>query len=286
MIFLVETSSGLFLETWPPRLNMSHFILYNKPVSAAEGWDALVKAPGAWFYYKLDEATGAVADTVTDYSGNARDGTINSLALSPGGTATGISTQQSPLVGGSTYSWLTTNSAPYNTVQPYIVPSETLTTSTPYQFSVMAVIDTATVQNMQIVSADLGGGSSFRAFQTALDSSGFPIIAVIDSGGSADILTGPSVVADGNVHVLHFVYDGTVGTVDTSRLRIYVDGALVANKASSIDATPFAANNVNVLDRGGFGGWLGFIGAIDEVAFYTTALTDQQVLDMYNARNA
>lgn len=104
--------------------------------------------------------------------------------------------------------------------------------------------------------------------------------ALIGPLGGWNLSTATSAAAINNGAVHHLV-----GTVDTDKkARLYVDGALVATGSAPAfsgyvapDRARFAAPRVNAT------GYYKLDGALDEIAFYTAALTDTQVANHYNA---
>ncbi len=87
-----------------------------------------------------------------------------------------------------------------------------------------------------------------------------------------------------STNMLDGAFHHVAGTFDGSTLRIYVDGYLEEAKATS---SVIATNNRPVH----IGAWLGgfprryFNGLIDEVQILDSVLTDQEVLDIFNAGN-
>ena len=104
--------------------------------------------------------------------------------------------------------------------------------------------------------------------------------AVLGPGGGMTTTTAASTSAinDGRAHHL-------VGTVDTDKkARLYVDGALVATGSAAAisgyvapDRARFAAPRVNA------SGYYKLDGTLDEIAFYTSALSSDQIAAHYNA---
>lgn len=253
----------------------------------AGGWERELLADGPWYYYKLDEATALTDDTITDYSANNRDGYLASVQTETAGLGTGINAQQPGVISASTYSFECTGDATQMaTIQPYIVNSDGLPADDPFQFTVVACVNTTshTGRATLIVSSDFGAASGVRHFQTSL-LDGCPYIALLKGDNSLELLLSTTDIADGNDHVLHFIYDGTLGAADTNKMRIYIDGALDCSKATSFVPDAPVGYSPNAIDRGSIADYFGFIGNIDEIVYYTSALSAARVLAHYEARN-
>ncbi len=74
-------------------------------------------------------------------------------------------------------------------------------------------------------------------------------------------------------------------TVSSSNYRVYLDGQYVRQKVMTTNTilTPEALINVGVPIPGPSGGTVPFAGLLDEMALFGTVLTDQNILDLYNA---
>jgi hypothetical protein len=94
-----------------------------------------------------------------------------------------------------------------------------------------------------------------------------------DASGGSDMATSTTALAVGRWYHVVATYDG-------AQLKLYVDGSLEATTAStrSVGAT----TNAIRLARLSYGG-ANYGGLLDEAAIYTTALSQQQVTEHYNA---
>jgi hypothetical protein len=201
----------------------------------APTWEEEVLDDGPWYYYKLDEAAALTTSTITDYSGNNRDGTLTSVQTALPGVPTGITAQEPGLIGASTYSFDCSGDATQmTTIQPYIVNSDGLPVSATFKFTIIAVVNTTshTGRATLIVSSDFGAATGVRHFQTAL-LDGCPYLALLQGDNDLELLLSTTDIADGEDHVLHFIYDGDLGPADTDKMRIYIDGALDCSKATA-----------------------------------------------------
>lgn len=123
----------------------------------------------------------------------------------------------------------------------------------------------------------LSNGGWQERWKISLPSHGKIVFTTNNTSGISDMDAG-----DGNV-VTPGTWQHFVMTHDGSFDRIYLNGNKVAEKAVTGDlnnTTKPLGIGWNPIDGGNY-----FNGSIDEVMLYKTALTDQQVLDLYNAQN-
>jgi hypothetical protein len=203
-------------------------------------------------YYGLDDTSGT---TCTDLSGNGHDATyVNSPTLgaspliSAGNAVTfaGGSSQQARLLS-------------YNGLASLA------------QVSVEAWIKSTTSgSSTEILSNDDGAGFS-RILGLSLNSTGTVTFIILGVGSYTTTAT----VNDGAVHHIVGVYDGTT-------IKIYIDG--VASGAGAAATGSLNGGNPAIRVGAGPGNASYFTGTIDEVAFYTTALTSTRVAAHYAAR--
>jgi len=114
------------------------------------------------------------------------------------------------------------------------------------------------------------------------DESGKALFELRDNGGNALIITGTTMIADGNWHYIVNVRNGT-----TNENKIYVDGyqesiqSIMYNNSFMADLpTPI---NVGYLKRNQADEpHYHFLGSLDEVALYNRAITTAEVSDYYN----
>ncbi|MCA9246764.1 MAG: NPCBM/NEW2 domain-containing protein, partial [Planctomycetales bacterium] len=133
-----------------------------------------------------------------------------------------------------------------------------------------------------------GGASSFRSAFTSRDSigtfQGYILYAGADNnwqfwtgaGGGWDVLTGPAVTSS-LVHIA-VSFDATTGTKS-----MYVNGTLFNSVTDQQYAPMTNTNNPLSIGRGGdTGGQFGFIGDIDDFAFFNAALSDAEIGEIFN----
>jgi len=123
----------------------------------------------------------------------------------------------------------------------------------------------------------LSNGGWQERWKISLPSHGKMVFTTNNSSGISDMDAG-----DGHV-VTPGVWQHFVMTHDGSFDRIYLDGVKVAEKAVTGDlnnTTKPLGIGWNPIDGGNY-----FNGSIDEVMLFKNALTDQEVLDLYNAQN-
>jgi hypothetical protein len=82
-----------------------------------------------------------------------------------------------------------------------------------------------------------------------------------------------------DIPVTNWVY--LAGTFDGSTFRFYTNGILAASAAGTMGPINGAALLIG--DSGAEGGCMPFVGLIDEVAIYNRALSDAEILGIYNA---
>lgn len=109
---------------------------------------------------------------------------------------------------------------------------------------------------------------------------GYVTFFLRDNGGGEAQISGETVIADGNWHYIVAVRDGSANVN-----RLYVDGVKVAS-VSKVYANSFKADNTTEVNVGWYdvsATGYHFIGSMDEVAIYTKALTDNEVMTYYNS---
>ncbi|GLR17139.1 LamG-like jellyroll fold domain-containing protein [Portibacter lacus] len=123
----------------------------------------------------------------------------------------------------------------------------------------------------------VSNGGWQERFKTSLPASGKVVWTTNNTSGISDMDSG-----DGGelpiaewTHVV-LVHDGTND-------KIYFNGNKIAEKAVEGDLNPTTSDlgiGYNSVDGGG-----NFLGSLDEVQIYNTALTDQEILDLFNAQS-
>jgi hypothetical protein len=231
---------------------------YRGRIAVRRDWVALVNASTPTGFWRLGEAQGAT--TAADQTGNALNGTYNGIVTLGGVSALGGESDGSASFGGTGYVALPS--------------SALLDRSGTAAFSIEAWVKTAT---------DVPAGSNPRIYDRELFSprNGIglwlaqgPIVGVERWAASAsDTLTSPSAISLNAWHHIVATYDGT-------NLRLYVDGVQVNSMASS---KSIASITTAAALAGTPGSANGFPLQLDEVAFYSTALSAAVVADHYAA---
>jgi hypothetical protein len=214
-------------------------------------YSATILADTPTAYYRLGEASGT---TMTDSSGNARDGSYSSVTLG----VTGL------LVGDPdtavTYSGATSSHGDVTWAAWMNTAAET----------VECWIETTTASGVQLLICRDSLGQ--RNYQFRLNGSNLEFITI--NGGAGVVTAAQAVsVSDGVPHHL-------VATYDASNIKLYVDGALV-NTTAAVGGLSGGGCNLMIGNFPSPG--LGFFGTMDEVALYGYALTGTQIAAHYVA---
>lgn len=214
-----------------------------------------VLADSPYFYWRLGESSGTSA---TDTSGNARAGTYaggvtlgaaSLLTSDPSNTAASFD-------GVNDYINSTVNNDPTSFTAECWFKSSTPTPGGAYLLHRWSTL------------------SSLRAWYLAISGSGFPVIGVKNAANADD--SAQSSAANLNNGVAHHI----VGTYDGTTIRLYVDGTQVATKAL---AGPIKTTGMPFQAAAQDGTSSQYQGVLDEVAYYTTALSAGRILAHYNA---
>jgi hypothetical protein len=209
-----------------------------------------VLADSPLVYLRLGDASGT---TATDSSGNSMDGTyVGSPTLGVAGALAGDS-DTAVTFNGST--------------QAATVPSTGLPTTDVDQTIECWVKFTTTSDTLAIVTRDTD--STHRGLGIYTSTGG-----KLKAGNSgAGYAISPSAYNDGNWHHVVGIRHQTAGTFE-----LYVDKTSVATATFT---NPSATSILAIAERGN--GTLRFPGTIDEVAYYTTALSSTRITAHYNA---
>lgn len=121
-----------------------------------------------------------------------------------------------------------------------------------------------------------GTVANTQEFGLWLDSSGTTMTAWGFGSGNDKVFTMPAAVNNGVWHQVVQTYDGT-------SLTVYIDGvalpAQAATRGTVMDSYGFNVGAITHPDDGNSGGY--FVGSIDEVSFYTTAVNQTTVTNHY-----
>ncbi len=99
--------------------------------------------------------------------------------------------------------------------------------------------------------------------------------------GSVDYRADPLPVTLNTWNNIVVVFDGSL--TQANRLKLYLNGSLATNILSGTADTTFVASNNFRLGRVGSFSGSQFVGMMDEVAFFNTALTSGNVTSIYNS---
>jgi len=207
-----------------------------------------VLADSPLVYLRMGEASGT---TMVDASGNGRSGAYTG---SPTLGATGLLTGDSD----TAVNFTTTNQYGVVAYGSWMIASA---------ITIEAIIKTSSTTGIHSIAERDWGGP--RAFQFRIDTNKLQFIT-IGGGAGVVISASPGDVADGATHHVAATYDGT-------SIKLYVDGALVTT-TSAVGAVSTQASPLSVAANGSGGGASQqFLGVIDEVSYYGTALPGTRI---------
>jgi hypothetical protein len=205
-------------------------------------------------YYRFEEAAGTA---VTDFSGNANDGSYvgGALPAAPG------------LLPGNEGSLAFTDAAAKYATVPAAVLNKTSV------FSISFIVQYTTTTNLVILERNTNGFSVEIGNGTLPGSVAGGLVLGTDSISLS--LATTKAFNDGQPHHVLLV----VG-VDLANSYFFVDGADVTNRLKAISPTYSSTTVVTVGSRAGT---LGFGGRLDELAFFNSALTAADALALATA---
>lgn len=200
-------------------------------------------------YYRMDSTTG----TETDHGSNAQNGTTHAA---PTQSVTGA-------LNGDTDTAYTFASAS----SQYVSAADTGLPSGNSAFSIEGWAKIASNPAALAIICSFGTSSSGAQAELYVDSSGRPNVAIF--GGTAVV---GSALSTG-------VWHHIVGTYDGSNERLYVDGTLVAGPTAPGVTVNLGTGGLAISSNVTPGSY--FNGSIDEVAVYSTALSQTKVTNHY-----
>lgn len=212
-------------------------------------------------YWRLGDAAGAT--TAVDSSGNARHGTPGTTTNAPTFNVAGLLTGDAD------------TAASFDGGDYIQLPNTTAFNANTITAEAWATTSSAAIQ--EILGRDTGTAGQ-RVFQFRVNA-GVVEFTMFDSAGNAPTLLGAINVNNGARHHLVATWDGTTMTlyVDGVRDTTSVPGRTINQPASETRGMMIGARN-----NGPLGGTY-FIGTLDEVAYYGTALSASQVAAHYTA---
>lgn len=213
----------------------------------------LADSPAA--YYRLDESSGSFADS----SGNGRTATV-----------TGTPTYLQPpaaLIDGNSVTFSGTQYGDMGTTSFLNAPSA---------LTVEAWVKFTSTATITIIGRDNSGGGTLRGWRLRAIAGSFNWLVFSNVSTTSATISSPLTYNDGNWH--HVVATAT----NSGSMFLYVDGAQVATIAMAFS---MAGTNINGEDTfiGASHSTAAWIGSLDEVAIYTSALSAARVAAHYAA---
>ena len=227
-------------------------------------YDSEVAADTALIYLKQDESSGA---TLADSSGNSRAMTVYAggagptFGATPAGTLPGTGTTWG---GGNAYA---TRAAP--------TFLDSLT-----EITVEALFKTTSSATMYMVTRDNIAGGSERSFHFYV-SGGKLTFLLLNTAGGYGYAEASTAKNDGNWH-------HAVATFSAGAIKVYVDGSLAGSGTLSGTWKANPSRDLTLATALGSGatGNSSFVGSLDNVAIYGTALSSTRVSAHYAAVSA
>ena len=211
-----------------------------------------------YFYYKLDETSGA-PQSVTEQMALLADGSSYTQNITTKNKKGLRITNRDTVIGNL-----------------WTAPAGTFSTNNRQSFAVYAKPVSGSNANLIASTGAANYNGSGIGMSLVVNAAGQTLLRIFTSFSTSELITNTSInVADSNYHLF-------VGVKDGSTLKLYIDGKLTNTLSSSSTLT----------DNGQF--LLGGHGAIapsnlarditiDEVAMFASALTDSQVFEMYRS---
>ncbi|WP_243074145.1 PKD domain-containing protein [Microbacterium sp. SS28] len=252
----------------------------------ATAYAALVRSLGARIYWPLNETSGLVA---TDRAATATS--PPNLGVTDGRADNGVTWNQPGAITGDSAASLGDNdfSRIFTGNCPSTASCSLSTETAPDTFTAQVWIRTNTTRGGRILGfGDLQNGvSDHHDRHLYMDNSGRLIFGVRSETGAARTVTSPGTYRDNQWHLV-------TATLSGQGMMLYVDGALVAQRADTTQGERYLGYwrlGGDALTGSVLIGWpsapstQNFIGSVDEVAIYPTALSLANVQALYAARN-
>jgi PKD repeat protein len=237
----------------------------------SNGYAQSVRNNGARIYWPMNETSGL---TINDRA--AGTGATSGIGVTDGRGDTGINWNQSGAIVGDTAAALTNN----DFSRVYALGSETA----PDTFTTQAWVRTSTGSGGRILGfGDLqNGNSAHRDRVLYMDNAGRLIFGVRAQNNQVRTVVSPSAYNNNQWHMV-------TATMSSAGMRLYVDGNLVGSRADTTAGEAY----LGYWRVGGdvLSGWtnqpssVNFVGGVDEVAIYPTALSQATIQAQYALRN-
>ena len=252
----------------------------------ASTYASTVRSLGARIYWPLNESSGLVA---TDRAAGPNSAAY--IGVTDGRADSGVTWNQPGAISGDSAASLGDNafSRIFTGNCPTTVSCSLGTESAPNTFTAQVWIRTATTRGGRILGfGDLQNGTSdHHDRHIYMDNSGRLIFGVRNEGGVARTVTSPATYRDNQWHQV-------TATMGPQGMVLYVDGLAVAQRTDTTQGERYLGYwrlGGDALTGGALVGWPSapstpnFIGSVDEMAIYPTALTASQVQTSYAARS-
>lgn len=235
--------------------------------------DQAVRGSGSpYLYWEFDETSlGLTGTTAADSSGNGRTGAYNYTLL----TGNGVTLNQPRACSRDTGT-----AATFNGSNGYVSTTSTTAIAGPNTFSISLWFKTTTTSGGKLV----GFGGSRTGVSTNYDrhiymtNAGKLVFGVYPN--AVRTVTSPLSYNDN-------VWHQVTATLSSAGMKLYVDGSLVASRTDTTTAESYSGfwrvgfDNLDAWDTVPTSRY--FAGTIDEVAIYTTALSDTDIAAHYRA---
>lgn len=249
---------------------------------APSGYATTVRSMGARMYWPLNETSGLMA---TDRAASPSSGP--GIGVTDGRTDNGVTWGQPGAIPGDTAASLGDNdwSRAFSGNCPTTTSCGYGTEVAPDTFSTQLWFRTNTTRGGRLFGfGDVqNGNSGHRDRHIYMNNAGQLVFGVRAQNNSTRTITTPQALNNNQWHMV-------TATMGPSGMALYVDGVLSGSRTDTTQGEAYMGNWRLGGDR--LTGWptvptmVNFIGSVDEVAVYPTALSAAQVLTLYQARNS
>ncbi len=148
-------------------------------------------------------------------------------------------------------------------------------------FTVDAWVRTGSSGNHVVFAKDGSGDDALVALQLIVQNGKLAaFLRDLDGPATGQAIVGTSTVADGSFHHVALVRD-----MDASEMRIYLDGVVEASQALNSGSNGDITNNEPAF-IGSTAGLAEFLGVIDEVEYFSRALSTAEILAIHDSGSA